>query len=192
MDFIFAQELEHPDHAGWTWLNLVELGGTWFSWYFIFNMIRSTSITRWKYFSYWLCVFQISCTAAWRPTAGCLQWFTGKLLCWPHFLLMVGFTGDFQQRVFKRVYLASNLYLDSEMRRVAIEYQATIDFSLNFVRKSRKLAHNDNMTLPPHPGSTGTIASYNYAGGVHLANQEYTNCIRYTSFDIYNIGWQMM
>ena len=83
MDFIFAQELEHPDHAGWTWLNLVELGGTWFSWYFIFNMIRSTSITRWKYFSYWLCVFpfQISCTAAWRPTAGCLQWFTGKLLC---------------------------------------------------------------------------------------------------------------
>ena len=58
----------------------VELGWTWFSWYFIFNMIRSTSITRWKYFSYWLCVFQISCTAAWRPTAGCLQWFTGILL----------------------------------------------------------------------------------------------------------------
>ena len=24
--------------------------------------------------------FKISCTAAWRPTAGCLQWFTGKLL----------------------------------------------------------------------------------------------------------------
>jgi len=48
-------------------------------------------------------IMQISCTAAWRPTAGCLQWFTG---------------------------------------------------------------------------STGTIASYNYAGGVHLANQEYTNCIR--------------
>ena len=76
------------------------------------------------------------------------------------------------------------------MRRVAIEYQATIDFSLNYVRKFRKLAHNDNMTLPPHPGSTGTIASYNYAGGVHLANQEYTNCIR--SFDIYNIGWKML
>ena len=72
-----------------------------------------------------------------------------KLLCWPHFLLMVRFTGDFQQRVFKRVYLASNLYLDSEMRRVAIEYQATIDFSLNYVRKFRKLAQM--ITWPCHP-----------------------------------------
>jgi len=27
-------------------------------------------------------------------------------------------------------------------------------------------------------GSSGTIASYNYQGGVHLANQHYTNCIR--------------
>jgi len=27
-------------------------------------------------------------------------------------------------------------------------------------------------------GSTGTIQSYNWAGGVHLANQDYNNCIR--------------
>lgn len=27
-------------------------------------------------------------------------------------------------------------------------------------------------------GSTGTVSSYNYAGGLHLANQKYTNCIR--------------
>ncbi|XP_023331656.1 uncharacterized protein LOC111703824 [Eurytemora carolleeae] len=27
-------------------------------------------------------------------------------------------------------------------------------------------------------GTTGTVYSYNYLGGVHLANQQYTNCIR--------------
>merc|ERR1711881_664077 len=27
-------------------------------------------------------------------------------------------------------------------------------------------------------GVTGNLYSYNYAGGVHLANQQYTNCIR--------------
>ena len=27
-------------------------------------------------------------------------------------------------------------------------------------------------------GTSGYIYSYNYAGGYHLANQDYTNCIR--------------
>ena len=50
MDLGFAQNLEHSNHAGGH-----------------FHLIAS------------LCIFncQISCTAAWRPTAGCLQWFTG-------------------------------------------------------------------------------------------------------------------
>jgi len=32
--------------------------------------------------------------------------------------------------------------------------------------------------LQYYTGSTGFIQSYNYAGGIHLANQDYNNCIR--------------
>jgi hypothetical protein len=28
-------------------------------------------------------------------------------------------------------------------------------------------------------GVSGTVYSYNFAGGMHLANQNYVNCIRY-------------
>ena len=105
MDFSFPSKLEHSNYAGGHFHLHIHSGFVIsiltcdFIWACISLVLICKHIYILHIFYWLLCIlnvnmsifllfvqlwFQISCTAAWRPTAGCLQWFTGAFQTQSH------------------------------------------------------------------------------------------------------------